>query len=798
MVDPGLTPGFTRDFLAAVATVTDKPVRYAVLTHWHPDHALGITCVEEPQIAIIAHPRTRRSLAERGAQAAAGLAANAPDARERADFEACSVRLADVIVPERHLLDLGGHSVEVFHPGAGAAHTSGDLVVWSRDERVLVTGDVFMHEASPFMGEANPRIWADVLDRLVALDPVAVVAGHFGPSDPSDLTRFRDYMRSLVTQVDEALARGVSAESIPEVVRFPEFRDFAQYPQFNATFEGNIRDVMRAFANQPAPRGELAGFHVVATLDVGRNPHQISFSDDGAIAYVAAAGSDTVTLIDVESLAVIDALAVAGTPLGVLPLPGGTEVAATRFGGDGIARYDVADGRETGVVGSGAGASLFAPLPDGRYLVSVEQIDRLWVFDPGSFSLEHAYATGDRPFPPAATSDGRLAFVPSYNDGSVEVIDLWNQRILDTVAVGDRPSGGAVLPGDMEYAVAVRGENEIAFINTASHLVTGTLTDGIGESPFSVVVSVDGRVAFVNNTASHDVSVIALPERRVVARIPVGEIPIVMGVHPSGETLWVSSEGSHELTVISIPERWRVNPSAADNEDEVTEVAVMGMIHGRHPASELWGIEQVKETIRSFAPDVVCAEIAPDRWERVWSDFTERNVIEDPRVLRFPEYVDAILELSVQMGFEIVPCAGWTQEMSDLRQARIAQFNTEPAFAAQRDAYARRLAGVRARYGEPIAANEDPRYIHSRVYDERTCEELSLYDEYQNDLIGPGGWTNINEAHLQLIGRAITHHRGERVLITFGAGHKYWLLDRLRGRDDVRVMDLRPFLPPVH
>ena len=83
--------------------------------------------------------------------------------------------------------------------------------------------------------------------------------------------------------------------------------------------------------------------------------------------------------------------------------------------------------------------------------------------------------------------------------------------------------------------------------------MTASLEEGIGESPFSVVVAPDGRLAFVNNTASHDVSVVKLPERRVVARIAVGEIPIVMAVHPSGETLWVSSEGSHEVSVISIP-----------------------------------------------------------------------------------------------------------------------------------------------------------------------------------------------------------------------------------------------------
>ena len=42
---------------------------------------------------------------------------------------------------------------------------------------------------------------------------------------------------------------------------------------------------------------------------------------------------------------------------------------------------------------------------------------------------------------------------------------------------------------------------------------------------------------------------------------------------------------------------------------------------------------------------------------------------------------------------------------------------------------------------------------------------------------------------------AIRRHRGGRILITFGAGHKYWLLEQLRERDDVRLLDVREFLP---
>ncbi|MFQ5701440.1 MAG: YncE family protein, partial [Acidobacteriota bacterium] len=367
-----------------------------------------------------------------------------------------------------------------------------------------------------------------------------------------------------------------------------------------------------------------------------------------------------------------------------------------------------------------------------------------------------------------------------------------------TIQVGDKPSGGAVLPGDAEYAVAVRGTNRVALINTASHRVVETIGDGIGEGPFSVVVSPEATLAFVNNTASHDVSVIKLADRRIVARIPIGEIPIVIAVHPSGETLWVSSEGSHRVSVLDIPRGMR-RRAPAEHPPSVpgrsTEVAVFGMIHGRHRTSRAWGLDQVRETILRLKPDFVCAEIPPDRWERIWSDYTERGVIEDDRVKLFPEYTDLLLSLSVKTGLRIIPCAGWTKEMSDLRRERIKQFNTDPAHAARHDEYESRLAAVQARYDHPLDDIDDPFLIHSDEYDRRMKEELSLYDEYLNDWIGPGGWSNINEAHMKLIDKAIREHPGRRILITFGAGHKYWFLKRLRARSDIELLDIRPFLP---
>ncbi|MFQ5877030.1 MAG: MBL fold metallo-hydrolase [Acidobacteriota bacterium] len=802
-VDPGLTPSIAVEFLKAAREITPLPIRDTILTHWHPDHAIGAICLPERFRSVAAHPRTRRALAERGAHALAALIASARGAPERRGLERCRPALPDPILADRQVFDLGSYAVEALHPGP--AHTRGDLIVWSPRDGVLVTGDLFMRDSCPSMGEGSVLHWIEALGDLIDLRPRHVVPGHFAPGTSEDLKRFRDYLGTLVERVEAARSSGVDPGDISRKVTLPEFASFRQVPQYGATFEDNAVAVARELAARPARPGVTAGFRILARIDAGESPHQIAFAPNGEMAYVAAAGSDRVSLVDTRSRRVTRGIKVPGAPLGVAVPSPGTHLLVSLFSADQVLRLDLSgDGPAERIPVGGAPSLLVGSYPERVLLISAEKGDRLAVIDAGRFALEGTYPTGGRPFPAAATSDGRLAFVPNHDDGTLTVVDLWNRRVVDTVRVGERPSGGTVLPGDIEYAVALRGEDRLAFVNTASHEVVGTLSEGIGRAPFSVVLSADGRLAFVSNGGSRDVSVLSLPDRRAVARIPVGEVPIVMAVHPSGETLWVSSEGAREVSVIEIPARWRgpagtprtSRPPAASGggAGRLTEVAVLGTIHAAHRASPAWGLDRLRDAIRRLSPDVVCAEIPPDRWERIWSDFSERGVVEDPRIVLFPEYTEVLLPLAVEMGFDVIPCAAWTKEMSDLRRARIRQFETGPAWAEKRREYDRRLAELRARYDTPLDRISDPLLIHSERYDLRTKEELSLYDEYLGDWIGPGGWTRINRAHMKLIDRALRTHRGKRMLIMFGAAHKYWLREQLRARRDVRMLDVRPFL----
>jgi len=216
-----------------------------------------------------------------------------------------------------------------------------------------------------------------------------------------------------------------------------------------------------------------------------------------------------------------------------------------------------------------------------------------------------------------------------------------------------------------------------------------------------------------------------------------------------------------------------------------TEVAVVGVIHSGHRTSEVYSLDVLEQMLRDFKPDVVLTEIPPDRLAEAEAQFAATGEITESRVRVFPEYTDVLFPLQAELGFEIVACAGWTSEMAADRRAKIVAWQDErPEQTATINAAQAAVDQNQRTLGDP----DDPRVIHTDAYDEFVRAGMQPYNELWNDDLGAGGWTNINQAHWDLIEAAIDAHPGQRIVITFGSWHKYWFLDRLRERDDVVLL----------
>jgi hypothetical protein len=231
--------------------------------------------------------------------------------------------------------------------------------------------------------------------------------------------------------------------------------------------------------------------------------------------------------------------------------------------------------------------------------------------------------------------------------------------------------------------------------------------------------------------------------------------------------------------------------SKDQKENLKNEVIVLGTIHGQHLKKEVFSIEVLTKLIQKINPDIILTEIPPDRFPIAMKEFLEKDSISEPRVVRFPEYIDVIFPLSKEMDFKIIPTAGWTKEMAMDRSKKLKAISQD---SSRTDDW-NKLTAAEQESDSLIKASGlefDPYWINSDEYDQFVEVELKVYNELFNEELGLGGWDNINKAHYALIAEALEKYKfqNKRILITYGAGHKGWFLRELKKRDDIVLKTL--------
>lgn len=230
--------------------------------------------------------------------------------------------------------------------------------------------------------------------------------------------------------------------------------------------------------------------------------------------------------------------------------------------------------------------------------------------------------------------------------------------------------------------------------------------------------------------------------------------------------------------------------AAADQEPPKTKLYVMGVIHSNHRGSESYSLEVLEAAVREAAPDLVIAEIPPDRIDQAVSSFRETGEVDEPRTQVFPEYTDVVFPLSREMGFEIVAGAGWTSEIARDRSRALERIQDDPSRAHE---WSEHRAAIRQYSRKLRRRGDDPRFIHTSEFDELVEDSRGPYERYFDADLGAGGWTQINQAHTGLINAELDKVSGQGLtaLITFGSAHKYKILESLEGRDDIELADTR-------
>jgi glyoxylase-like metal-dependent hydrolase (beta-lactamase superfamily II) len=210
VIDTTATPVMAQDLIRHIRAITDKPIKYVVLSHYHAVRVLGATAYQaEGAQEIIASRGTYELIRERGAQDMQSEIERFP--RLFQAVESIPGLTWPSLVFERELsVFLGELEVQIRHPGPG--HTKGDTIVWLQSDKVLFSGDLVEYEAAAYTGDAQLEEWPATLEILRALGPKKLVPGR-GPAllNAADVNKAIDYTKSFVTTLYAAARESVAA-----------------------------------------------------------------------------------------------------------------------------------------------------------------------------------------------------------------------------------------------------------------------------------------------------------------------------------------------------------------------------------------------------------------------------------------------------------------------------------------------------------------------------------------------------------------------------------------------------------
>ncbi|QVK21769.1 YncE family protein [Mycoplasmatota bacterium] len=156
-----------------------------------------------------------------------------------------------------------------------------------------------------------------------------------------------------------------------------------------------------------------------------------------------------------------------------------------------------------------------------------------------------------------------IVYVTNSSDDTVSVIQISDNSVVDTIAVGNVPNGIVITPnGEIVYVTNIIDDN-ISVIQTSDNTVVDTIT--VGNSPHNVAITPDGKYIYVTNLGGNTVSVIQTSDNTVADTITVGHFPFGIAITPNGEFAYVANIRDDTVSVIQLSDNTVVDTIAIGN-----------------------------------------------------------------------------------------------------------------------------------------------------------------------------------------------------------------------------------------
>lgn len=206
VIDTQATPVMAQDVIRRIREVTDKPIKYVVMSHYHAVRVLGATAYQPEH--IIASRDTYDLICERGEADMKSEIERFPRLFRSVE-SVPGLTWPTITFTGEMTLWLGKLEVKIMQVGRG--HTKGDTIVWLPQQKILFSGDLVEFGATPYAGDAYFKDWPKTLDALEALKPEKLVPGRGAAlTTPAMVKEGIDGTRAFVSELYQAVQKAAA------------------------------------------------------------------------------------------------------------------------------------------------------------------------------------------------------------------------------------------------------------------------------------------------------------------------------------------------------------------------------------------------------------------------------------------------------------------------------------------------------------------------------------------------------------------------------------------------------------
>ncbi len=255
VIDTQATPVMAQDVIRRIREVTDKPIKYVLLSHYHAVRVLGASAYGAEH--IIASEDTRDLIVERGQFDKDSEIGRFPRLFQNVESVPDGLTWPTMTFNKKMTLWLGKLEVQILQLGRG--HTKGDTVAWLPQEKILFSGDLVEFDATPYAGDAYFQDWPQTLDNIAALKPEKLVPGRGAALQTPDqvqagLAGTRAFISDLYESVKASAAKGEDLRKVYEATFAKLQPKYGHWVIFNHCMPFDVTRAYDEAAQYPDPR----------------------------------------------------------------------------------------------------------------------------------------------------------------------------------------------------------------------------------------------------------------------------------------------------------------------------------------------------------------------------------------------------------------------------------------------------------------------------------------------------------------------------------------------------------------